>query len=77
MCISSELLLDERCVPRVGRIEYVVDFFEGAVLGLGDEEPDNKGLYGAPAGEDDVKPPANLLQSDGVGKLVDQHSRCE
>ena len=73
LAIVGQLLLHERGVPRVWRIENVVDFLQRAVLGLWDEEPNNKCLDGAPASKDNVQSPANVFQGDGVRELVDQY----
>ena len=44
---------------------------------LWDKQPNDEGLDGAPASKDNIKPPADLLKSNGIRKLVDQHSRLE
>jgi len=59
--VGGEPLLNKRRVPRVRRVEDVIDLLERAVLGLRDEEPDDESLDRAPAGKDDVQLPANLL----------------
>jgi hypothetical protein len=49
-------------------------YFERAVLGLWDKYPDEKGLNGTPAREDDVQSPLNLLEGNWIRELVDKHS---
>ena len=44
----------------------------GSVLGLDTQKVDTRGLEEAPQGEDDVRLPANGLQTDGPGELVQQ-----
>lgn len=45
-----------------------------AVLGLGNEEPDDCSLNSAPNGEDDVCLPSDLAHRNGPGELI-QHTR--
>lgn len=49
-------------------------YLKSPVLGLRNEQPDDKGLNRTPDGKDNVKPPLDILQSNGVGELVDHHS---
>lgn len=91
--IGGNLLLDERSLAGVGAVEDIVDFLlnintafrleaekthlEGSVLGLGNEHVDDSSLNRAPDREDDVELPLDVLQSNGVRKLVDHHGDGE
>jgi hypothetical protein len=48
-----------------------------AVLGLGDPEVDDDGLYSAPDCEDDVRVPPDFLHGYWPCELVEQTSSCD
>ena len=61
----------------VAVVRTIKAYLESAVLSLGNEEVDNSSLDRAPDDEDNVELPLDVLESDRVRELVDQHGRCE
>lgn len=46
----------------------------GTLLGLGDEEVNNRSLNSTPNAEDDVGVPSDMLQSNGPDELVEDRN---
>lgn len=75
--VDGNLGSNKRSFDRPFRRKDLIQLFESASLGLGQEEVDDGGLHGAPAEEDKVRVPSDALKAHRPRELVQQPGRVD